>query len=261
MGRLGRGNWYGRTTKGATQCAIIQVLIVFRGLFYMEYFMPRALRVLLSLVAVVVLTSTARAQNCLGAPSFAVGMARLSGYISIADSLKTYGGDLALGREKGFFIEGGGSHSKLNDRDNSSNQGGGRIGYQMSMDQWHFCPYAGVNVQSGSATGDHPSGPLNTTDVFGGGSLGWVLTSSGDMQIIPAIGAAVVRRSMTAKLVPSGSTAATSTDNFGVVTAAVGFVFHKTWTITPNVQIPASEINSSVTYGISLSVNFNGLKR
>lgn len=224
--------------------------------------MPRALRVLFSLVAVVALSSTARAQNCLGAPSFAVGMARLTGSISIADSLKTYGGDIALGREKGFFIQGGGSHSKLNDTDHSSNQGGGRIGYQMAIDPtWQFCPFAGLTAGTGSATGDHPSAPVNSIDVYGGGSLGWLASSSADMQIIPAVGAAVVHRSTKAKLVPAGQSAATGTDNFGVVTAAVGFVFHKTWTITPNVQIPASEEHSSVIYGISLSVNFNGLKR
>jgi hypothetical protein len=224
--------------------------------------MPRASRVLLPLVAVVALTSTARAQNCLGAPSFAVGMARVSGFVSIADSLKTYGGDLALGRDKGFFIEGGGSHSKLNNSDQSSNQGGGRIGYQIAIDpMWQLCPYAGVTAGSGSAAGDHPTVPLNSVDVFGGGSLGWLAYSSGGMQVIPSVGAAAVRRSMTNKIVPAGQSAATSTDNFAMFTGAIGFVFNSNWTITPNVQIPAKEVNSSVTYGISLSVNFNGLKR
>jgi len=222
--------------------------------------MSRALRVLLSLVAVVGVASVAQAQNCVGAPAFSVGMVRLAGTVDFADSLKTYGGDLSIGRDKGFYLHGNLSHSKLNDFDGSSNQGGGSIGYQVAIDpSWQFCPFVGVNAQSGSVIGASPSpnSPWNNFDVYAGGSLGWVAANSGDTQVIPAVGLALANRHSTSKIVQLGTSAATRTDNFGYATGAIGFVFNKRWTITPNVNIPFKEDDGKTTYGVSLSLNFN----
>lgn len=225
--------------------------------------MSRMSRFALAGLAVVGLASAANAQVCVGTPSFSTGSARLGGNALIGQNAKAYGVQLALGEHRGWFVSGNWSYAK-NDTSagGSSNAGGGAIGYDYALNAEKtvaICPMVGVQAQEGSVVGltPMPNNPQNTLDVNVGGALGWVASQSESMEVIPSVAAAYVARSYKAKIVQQGLPTPSTTDNFGLISATVGFVFNKRCTISPMVQIPVSETNGKVAYGVAASYNFN----
>jgi len=225
--------------------------------------MSRALRSAFVGVALAGLASVAGAQVCVSTPSFSAGSARLGGSaISEQDHSGAYAAQLALGTWNDFFAVGNYTHTKNNSGDGQSNGGGAAVGYVYQMggaNQVSFCPMVGVQAQKGSTVGRIPfnNHPQNTLDVSAGGSLGWVAASSEDLQVIPSIGLFAVHRSYKSTIVMQGTSAPTTTDDFGMFTGTIGFVFDKAWTLSPLVQVPLSETDGKVAYGLSLSYNFN----
>lgn len=225
--------------------------------------MSRMSRFVLAGLAVVGLASVANAQVCVGTPSFSTGSARVGGTAVIGQNAKAYGAQLALGEHRGWFVSGNWAYTK-NDTSagGSSNSGGGSIGYDYALNAEKtvaICPMVGVEAQEGSVVGltPMPNNPQNTLDLSFGGALGWVASQSESMEVIPSIGAAVVVRSYKNKIVVQGTPQTTTNDNFGLVSATIGFVFNKRCTISPLVQIPVSENNGKVAYGVAVSYNFN----
>jgi len=225
--------------------------------------MSRVFRFAFVGLAVAGLGSVANAQVCAGTPSFSVGSARLGASMLIGDNAKAYGVQGALGAHKGWFLSGDYSHAKDDNSDGSSNAGGATIGYEWSVNTTksvEFCPMVGVQAQNGSLIGLHPTAPndpQNTLDWHFGGALGWVATQSGDMMVIPSIGAAIVARSYKSTIVMQGQPNPNTTETFGQVTGAIGFVLKTQWTISPMVQVPLSETNGKTAYGVAVSYNFN----
>ncbi len=223
--------------------------------------MTRFLRFACVGVAVAGLASVGNAQICAGTPSFSVGGGRLGGNAMFSDNSKTYGGQLALGTQKALFATGSFSHAEDNNSDGSSNAYGGALGYQFELSPGQsvqLCPMVGVTAQEGSLIGNVPVLlPKNTLDISVGASVGWVASNSDDMQVIPAVGAAIVARSYKDKIVYSGQGNPSTTDSFGLLTGTIGFVFNKRCTISPIVQIPVSESNGKVSYGVAVSYNFS----
>jgi hypothetical protein len=207
------------------------------------------------------LASVANAQVCVGAPSFSVGGARVGGHALIADQSKTYGGQLALGEHKGLFLDGAFSHAKDDNSDGSSNAFSGGVGYEINTggpNSMQLCPMVGVTGQEGSLIGNQPvAAPQNTLDWNFGASLGWVASSSSSVEVIPAVGAALVARSYKAKIVNAGAGNPSTTDSFGLITGTIGFVFNKRCTISPVVIIPVSLDNGKASYGVNVSYNFS----
>lgn len=225
--------------------------------------MSRMSRFALAGLAVVGFASVANAQVCAGTPSFSTGSARLGGNALIGQNAKAYGVQLALGEHRGWFVSGNWSYAK-NDTSagGSSNAGGGTLGYDWALNPEKtvaICPMVGVQAQEGSVVGltPMPNDPQNTLDVNVGGALGWVASQSESMEVIPSISAAYVARSSKAKIVQQGLPTPSTTDNFGLISATIGFVFNKRCTISPMVQIPVSELNGKVAYGVAASYNFN----
>lgn len=207
------------------------------------------------------LASTGHAQVCMGTPSFSTGSVRIGGSALISSDSKAYGAQGAIGTWKNWSISGAFAHAKLDSTDGSSNMGGGAVSYQydMSGSTVQLCPTVGVYAQEGSLVGEvpFPNNPQNTLDVHVGGSLGWVASSSSSMEVIPAVSAAWVARSHKNKIVQQGVNNPTTTDNFGLFTGTIGFVFNKRCTISPIVTVPVSEENGKASFGVGVSYNFN----
>ncbi len=213
-------------------------------------------------LAVVGLASVANAQVCVGTPSFSTGSARVGGTAVIGQNAKAYGAQLALGEHRGWFVSGNWNYAKDDHTNGSANAGGAAVGYDYALNPAKtvaLCPMVGVEVQEGSVVGLNPmaNSPQNTLDLNFGGALGWVASQSESMEVIPSIAAAVVARSYKNKIVVQGTPQTTTNDTFGLVSATIGFVFNKRCTISPLVQIPLSETNGKVAYGVAVSYNFN----
>lgn len=173
-----------------------------------------------------------------------------------------YGAGLALGSYKGWFASGAFAHAKDKNSQGTSNFGGGSLGYEWSMNNTpkvELCPMVGVYAQAGSLVGaiatPYVNQPQNTLEWHIGGSLGWVASSSDQLEVIPAIGVAFVARSYKAKIVQQGASTPTTSQSFGVLNATIGFVVNKVWTISPMVTLPTSSTYDKPTYGAALSLN------
>ncbi len=224
--------------------------------------MSRVFRCALVGLAVTGLASMANAQVCVGTPSFSVGSARASGSAMFSSQSDAYGAGLALGAYKGWFVSGAFAHAKVSNSDQSSNFGGGSLGYEWTVNsapKVEVCPMVGVYTQSGSLVGaiadPYSNNPQNSLEVHVGGSVGWVASSSDQLQVIPAIGVAFVSRSYKAKIVQANAPNPTTSQSFGVLDATIGFVFAKRWTLSPMVTFPTSSTYDKPTYGAALSLN------
>ena len=208
------------------------------------------------------LASVGNAQVCMGTPSFSTGSVRVGGNAMFSSDSKAYGAEAALGTYNGWFVTGNFAHAKDNNSQGSSNAGGGALSYEYKMNDANhveLCPTVGVYAQSGSLVGEVPfvDAPQNTLDLHFGASLGWVASSSESMEVIPAVGAALVARSYHSKIVTAGLPNPNTTESFGLITGTIGFVFNKRCTISPMVQLPVSATTGKASYGVAVSYNFN----
>ena len=223
--------------------------------------MTRFLRFACVGVAVMGLASLANAQVCAGAPSFSVGGTRIGGQALFNSQSSSYGGNLTLGQVNGLFLNGAFSHAKDKNSEGTSNAFNGGIGYEMnvgSSNSMQLCPMFSVTGQEGSLVGTVPVAlPQNTLDLNFGATLGWVASSSSSMEVIPAVGAAIVARSYKAKIVTLGQPNPSTSNTFGLITGTIGFVFNKRCTISPVIQIPTSQTYGKPSYGVNVSYAFN----
>jgi hypothetical protein len=98
-------------------------------------------------------------------------------------------------------------------------------------------------------------GPVDNSSLAlqGGASIGMIVSDSGDMQIVPFFGLAVVHTRLSSTF---AGTETTFTDNGGHADLGVGFIFNHTAGITPSVSIPFSTGGSDATFMIKFAFNF-----
>ncbi len=225
--------------------------------------MSRMSRFVLAGLAVVGFASMAGAQVCAGTPSFSTGAWRIGGAALFSQNVGSYGGNLAVGTYKGWFVSGDFEHLQNNSSNSSSsNVGGGALSYEVPLESMahtlDWCPTVGVRSGRGSVVGQGIDiYPQNITDVYFGGTLGWVASTSGSTQILPALGALFYYRSLKDQIVYTNRPAATNSNSFVELSGSLGFVVSKQWTIMPTIRIPINEWNGKVQYGVGLTYNFN----
>ena len=204
------------------------------------------------LVMVFLAAKPAAAQLCTGNPSFVYAPYQASIAARFSDNLRGIEAGAAAG---GKTIFGGAGLLVLNFTDIDVRTAGvyGQVGAELAADRENkilICPAVRLDVLAGP-----DRGPVDrsSTALQGGGSIGMVVSDSGDMQVVPFFGLAVIHTRLTESF---ASNETTFTDNSGRADLGIGFIFNHKAGITPSVSIPFDTGGADTTFMIKFAFNF-----
>lgn len=202
------------------------------------------------------LTTKAAAQTCVGMPSFSSGQMQISGGGTFADGANSFGGTFGYGAPKGLYGKAGlgtTSYDALNGSSFDLNLGGG---YQIPLKSSRMaevCPVASLSLGSGpnnvQGTGVDMS---NRTFAFGA-SIGALVGHNPRMQILPN---AAFQFANTRAKVDDGTTSASASESYGLLTLGTGFVFNSRFSVNPSINVPVGLSGSSASFGLNGAINF-----
>ena len=204
------------------------------------------------LVMLFLAAKPAAAQLCTGNPSFVYAPYQASIGAFFSDGVRGIEAGAAAG---GKTIYGGAGLLVFNFTDVDVRAAGvfGHVGAELAADRDNkimICPAVRLDVLAGPDLG-----PVDTSSIAvqGGASIGMVVSDTGDMQVVPFFGLALVHTRLTSTF---GGDETTFTDNGGHADLGVGFIFSKKTGITPSVSIPFSTGGSDATFMIKFAFNF-----
>jgi hypothetical protein len=204
------------------------------------------------LVMLFLAAKPAAAQLCTGNPSFVYAPYQASIGAFFSDGVRGIEAGAAAG---GKTIYGGAGLLVFNFTDVDVRAAGvfGHVGAELAADRDNkimICPAVRLDVLAGPDLG-----PVDTSSIAvqGGASIGMVVSDTGDMQVVPFFGLALVHTRLSSTF---GGDETTFTDNGGHADLGVGFIFSKKTGITPSVSIPFSTGGSDATFMIKFAFNF-----
>jgi hypothetical protein len=199
---------------------------------------------------------TVVAQTCTGSASFAAGMVQLGGMASFSDGVSAYGGALAVGAPKGFFIEGAAQQTSYSGASDKSTSIGASAGYSAAIGATaEFCPLVSYTHTSYPDLFVGSSRITSSEDDIGfGGVFGITAPVTDDFNLVPFIGAEYIHASATASSVGVGSSS--GSQDYGILELGAGFVISKFVTFKPAVAIPVGLTGGKTAVDIALSFNF-----
>jgi len=204
------------------------------------------------LVMLFLAAKPAAAQLCTGNPSFVYAPYQASIGALFSNGVRGIEAGAAAG---GKTIYGGAGLLVLNFTDIDVRTAGvyAQVGAELAADRDNrimLCPAVRLDVLAGPDVG-----PVDNSSIAlqGGASIGMVVSDTGDMQVVPFFGLALVHTRLSSTF---GGDETTFTDNGGHADLGVGFIFSKKTGITPSVSIPFSMGGSDATFMIKFAFNF-----
>ena len=86
-----------------------------------------------------------------------------------------------------------------------------------------------------------------------GASLGALVNKSSQVQILPN---AAFQFANTRNTLDDGTTSASGSESYGLLTLGTGFVFHSRFSVNPSISIPVGLDGSSTSFGLVGAMNF-----
>lgn len=209
----------------------------------------------LSLVLCVLPMMTGLAQSCAGAASFASGPVRIGGSIEVGADAKQYSGQIGFGRAAGPFAAGTVGIVDLDETDDSGTLFAGELGYSLPMSaagKFEICPIIGLGRVTVDLSEGGVSADLSSRLLSAGLSFGGVMASTPTFALVPAVALIYTNE----KLKSEGVIEFEESDDYGIVTLAVGLVFNQAVTLRPNIAFPVGLDDSDPAYGLGIGFNF-----
>ncbi|MGN6392833.1 MAG: hypothetical protein ACTHM9_11385 [Gemmatimonadales bacterium] len=211
--------------------------------------------ILLSLALPLCLSAQAVAQTCVGMPSFATGRMQVSGGAQFADGGNSVGALFGYGAPKGLYGKAGIGSTSYDAFNGSSFDLNFAGGYQIKMQHRaaELCPVANLSFGSG------PNNVLgsgvdvsNRTFSFGaafGGSVG----RNPQVRILPN---ASFQFADTRASVDDGTSSASDSQTYGLLTLGTGFVFNSRYSLNPSIIVPVGLDGANASFGLMGAINF-----
>ena len=202
------------------------------------------------------LATRAAAQTCVGMPSFSSGRMQVAGGGTFADGASSFGGTFGYGTPKGLYGKAGigtTSYDALSGSSFDLNLGGG---YQIPLHASRMaevCPVASLSVGSGPNNVLGSGVDMSSRTLAFGASVGGLVGHSTQMQILPNASFQFANTRATAD---DGTTSASASESYGLLTLGTGFVFSSRFSVNPSVSIPVGLDGSSTSFGLSGAINF-----
>jgi hypothetical protein len=211
---------------------------------------------LLSLALPFILGGQAAAQTCAGMPSFSSGQMQIAGGGNFADGSSSFGGTFGYGAPKSLYGKAGIGSTSYDGLDGSSfdfNVGGG---YQIPLHSSRtaeLCPVASLGLASGPNDVLASGVDLSSRTFAFGASVGALVGGSPQMQIVPT---ASFQFANTRATIDDGTTSASGSESYGLLTLGTGFVFSSRFSLNPSISIPVGLDGSSTSFGLAGAMNF-----
>ena len=129
-------------------------------------------------------------------------------------------------------------------------------GYQIPLQAsrtTELCPIASLTLGSGPKDVLGSGVDLSSRTFAFGASVGAVLGRNPQLRILPN---AAFQFANTRATVDDGTSSASDSQSYGVLTLATGFVFNSRFSLNPSVSIPMGLNGSSASFGLVGAMNF-----
>jgi hypothetical protein len=198
----------------------------------------------------------AAAQTCVGMPSFASGQMQVAGGGQFADGANSFAGSFGYGMPKNVYGKASVGTTSYDGLDASSFDFGVAGGYQIALESKRsaeVCPVASLSFGRGPNDVGGSGVDLSSRTFALGASLGALVNHSSTVQILPN---AAFQFANTRNTLDDGTTSASGSESYGLLTLGTGFVFHSRFSINPSLTIPVGLDNSSTSFGLGGAINF-----
>jgi hypothetical protein len=198
----------------------------------------------------------AHAQLCAGTASYTTGRMQVGGQFLSNDDYSSYGVGLNVGKARGLY---GGVQLANNDYDFIDESGmviGVGGGYQLrpAKQGFQICPAASLAIGLGPDNIGGSNTDMSTFQFSAGALIGLVAHRSGNFQLIPTGGLAIVNSKVSLS-VPGGGSAEDS-ETYMAIDLGAGLVFNSVWTIRPMLSLPMGADNREESVSLGVSYNF-----
>ncbi len=197
-------------------------------------------RLAVVLIVLVVPFTRGAAQTCQGIAAFQDGRARVGAGYQHNGDFDDVQASAAYGVPHSFYAGISIDELQLGHGGPSSTGFGASVGYQIHLSDtpFQFCP---------SVTGHYASeGGVNTSEFGVGGSAGYRVGITRRLEVVPAVGY---------RWTSSNTSGGGGNTSFNDVFMVLGFVFNKTFTIDPGLDVP-SQNGAKAIYTIGVSINW-----
>jgi hypothetical protein len=210
-------------------------------------------------LAVLVSATTDRlaAQTCLGRPFFSSGYIQIGGGLQIGNNSTVISGEIAVGRDRSFFVQGNVAHETLDVGGGFSDPNGlgfgVAAGYQIPSGRMQLCPFIAARTASLEFSGDVE---LERSLIQGGLMLGLAKPAGSGFHFVPFGGLAVAQ--LSSDFEGEETELSFGTDTYFPLTVGLGMHFSRSFALVGDVTIPIDLGSTRPIIGIRAVFPFGG---
>jgi hypothetical protein len=198
------------------------------------------------------------AQTCLGRPFFSTGHIQLGAGISIGNDVTALGGEIAVGKDRSFFVQGTISHETLDSfgfgDDPSGIMFGGGVGYQIPSGRVQLCPFVSGRTGTLDLPGD---GEMKRSQIQFVLMVGQAKPAGSGFHFVPFGGFGLAQLSTDFEG-PDESDVSFGTDTYFPLILGLGMHFSRSFALVGDVTIPIDLGSTRPTVGIRGVFPFGG---
>jgi hypothetical protein len=210
----------------------------------------------LSLVLPFYLATQAAAQTCVGMPSFSTGQMQVAGGGQFANGANSFGGTFGYGVPKGLYGKAGVGTTSYDGLNGSSFDLGLSGGYQVPLHSSRtaeLCPVASLSLGSGPKNVLGSGVDMSSRTFALGASVGALLGRNPQLRFVPNASFQFANTRATAD---DGTTSASASQSYGLLSLGTGFVFNSRFSLNPSISVPVGLDGGDASFGIMGAMNF-----
>jgi hypothetical protein len=212
--------------------------------------------VILSLAFTLALGAHAAAQTCVGMPAFSSGHMQVAGGGQFADGTSSFGGTFGYGTPKSLYGKAGIGTTSYDGLGGSSFDFNVSGGYQVPLhakQAAELCPVASLSLGSGPNDVLGSGVDLSTRTLAFGASAGVVLGTNPQLRFLPNASFQLANTRASAN---DGTSTASDSQSYGLLTLGTGFVFNSRFSLNPSISLPIGLDGGNTSFGLMGAMNF-----
>jgi hypothetical protein len=201
-------------------------------------------------------SAQAAAQTCVGMPAFSSGHMQIAGGGQFADGSSSFGGTFGYGTAKGLYGKAGIGTTSYDAFNGSSFDFSAGGGYQIPLHTSRtaeLCPVASLSLGSGPNDVLGSGVDLSSRTFAFGGSVGALVGRNPQLRILPN---AAFQFANTRATVDDGTTSASDSQSYGLLTLGTGFVFNSRFSLNPSISFPIGLDGGNTSFGLLGAMNY-----
>ncbi len=220
-------------------------------------------RLLATALTTVTVATAARAQTCLGHPSFAVGTLRMSVHASSTDQLKGLGASFAFGESTGLFGGPSFEYQSYPAPDDKALIYVGHVGWSFDVTDRGgvgFCPlFVGTLQEGPTGVTTGPRTTESSANNFGlGASIGGTIPLTPRIHVVPFLTAVYTSWSSKYTIHDVVEITSSTSASYLALTVGAGVIIDRNWAVRPSIAIPVGLTGGKTTLSLAVSLTPSG---